>query len=156
MTTSATLSQVTRDKEAHRNNWRIGRIVDALPSTDGEVTRANVLTYSDGQPKTYIRPISELILIVESRESAEADVNTSNSLSLGDKYHVSREQRHFTYSKDSFDFSKYRKLLFILASFPFLSRVCQMFPFFISRSKSYSFLFPRRQSSACYSVGFVA
>ena len=64
---------IIRDKEAHRNDWQIGKVVEAIASDDSEVRKANVLVCKEGVRKTYLRPISELVLMVESQD--RADVN---------------------------------------------------------------------------------
>ena len=64
---------IIRDKEAHRNNRQIGKVVEAIASDDGEVTKANVLVCKEGVRKTHLRAISEVVLIVESQDCA--DVN---------------------------------------------------------------------------------
>ena len=64
---------IVRDKETHRNDWQIGKVVEAIASDDGEVRKANVLLCKEGVRKTYLRPISELVLIVQSQDSAGAD-----------------------------------------------------------------------------------
>ena len=64
---------IIRDKEAHRNNRQIGKVVEAIASDDGEVRKANVLVCKEGVRKTHLRAISELVLIVESQDCA--DVN---------------------------------------------------------------------------------
>ena len=57
-----------KDEQAHRNNWPLGRVVDAVKSADGRVRKATVLTFRDGQKKTYERPISALVLLVPSAD----------------------------------------------------------------------------------------
>ena len=57
---------MTRNEQAHRNSWPLGRVVDAAKSEDGRVRKATVLTFIDGQKKTYEQPISALVLLVPS------------------------------------------------------------------------------------------
>ena len=59
-----------RDDQAHRNNWPLGRVVDAVKSKDGRVRKAMVLSHRDGQNKTYERPISALVLLVPCEDVA--------------------------------------------------------------------------------------
>ena len=63
---------IVRDKGAHRNDWLLGKVVEAIASDDGGVRKANVLVRKDGALKTYLRPISELVLIVHSQDSTDA------------------------------------------------------------------------------------
>ena len=62
---------IVRDKEAHRNDWLMGKVVEAITSDDGAVRKANVLVRKDGVLKTYLRPISELVLILHSQDSTD-------------------------------------------------------------------------------------
>ena len=57
---------IVKDKEAHRNNWQLGKVVEAFASDDGQVRKANILVRKDGVQKTFLRPISELVLMVEA------------------------------------------------------------------------------------------
>ena len=48
-------------------------VVEAIISDDGGVRKANILVRKeDGVLKTYLRPISELVLIVHSQNSTDA------------------------------------------------------------------------------------
>lgn len=47
-------------------------VVEAIISDDGGVRKANVLVRKDGVLKTYLRLISELVLIVHSQNSTDA------------------------------------------------------------------------------------
>ena len=61
-----------KDDEAHRNNWPLGRVVQAKRSGDGRVRKASVLVCRDGQRRTYERPISSLVLLVPSDDPPPA------------------------------------------------------------------------------------
>ena len=52
-----------RDREQHRNNWPLARVMKVYPSNDGKVRRADVVVCRDGTRRTYQRPINELVLI---------------------------------------------------------------------------------------------
>ena len=54
------------DQEVPRGRWRMGRIVEAFPSQDGLVRKAQVKTGES----TYLRPISKMVLV-----SSEADLS---------------------------------------------------------------------------------
>ena len=53
-----------RDKEVHRNNWPLGVINKVFVSDDQKVRKVEVKTSLQGKCQTYIRPISELVLLL--------------------------------------------------------------------------------------------
>ena len=53
-----------REVGAHRNDWPMGRITEAVKSEDGQVRKAHVEIIREGKKKTFLRPIKELILLV--------------------------------------------------------------------------------------------
>jgi len=63
----------TEETKVERTEALLGKVVEAIASDDGEVRKANVLVCKEGVRKTYLRPISELVLMVESQD--RADVN---------------------------------------------------------------------------------
>ena len=48
---------------AHRNDWLLGVVVNALPGKDNRVRKAEVKIIKDGQPKVYTRTATELVLL---------------------------------------------------------------------------------------------
>jgi hypothetical protein len=54
-----------KDKSICRTQWPIGRIVNAIKSSDDHVRKVEVRIIVNGKPTVYTRPISELILLVE-------------------------------------------------------------------------------------------
>ena len=58
---------LVKDEDAHRNDWPLGRITEAIKSEDGEVRKAHVELRKEGKKKTYLRPIKELVLLVPAR-----------------------------------------------------------------------------------------
>ena len=54
-----------KDKSICRTQWPIGRIVNAIKSSDDHVRKVEVCIIVNGKPTVYTRPISELILLVE-------------------------------------------------------------------------------------------
>lgn len=64
---------LVRDKDAHRNDWQLAMVVEAVTSGDGEVRKASVLICKEGVRKTYLRPISELVLILQSQDAKNSD-----------------------------------------------------------------------------------
>ena len=53
-----------RDKELWRISWPIGLVVKAIQSDDGLVRKVLVRTIVDQTPRTYERPVNELVLLV--------------------------------------------------------------------------------------------
>ncbi|XP_048855417.1 uncharacterized protein LOC125723046 [Brienomyrus brachyistius] len=55
-------------KEAldHRNNWPLGLITKTFPSEDGLVRKIEVKIFRKGVHRCYIRPISEVVLLVSN------------------------------------------------------------------------------------------
>ena len=55
---------LVKDEKVHRNNWPMGRVTDAVKSKEGRVRKAVVMTTQDGERNEYLRPISELVLLM--------------------------------------------------------------------------------------------
>lgn len=53
------------DKELPRNSWPMGIVVKSLPSDDDLVRKVIIRIIANGEPKTYVRPVTELIVLVE-------------------------------------------------------------------------------------------
>ena len=54
-----------RDKELHRNHWSVGIIEKTFLSDDLNVRKVQVRIVRDGKTSSYVRPVSELILLLE-------------------------------------------------------------------------------------------
>ena len=52
-----------RSKEVVRNDWPISRVNRTFPSTNGKVRKVEVITAKDGVKGTYLRPVTEVILL---------------------------------------------------------------------------------------------
>ena len=52
------------DPQKCRNEWSLGRVASAIKSKDDKVRKAEVVVVKEGQKKTYLRPIQELILLL--------------------------------------------------------------------------------------------
>ncbi|XP_028328030.1 uncharacterized protein LOC114478897 isoform X1 [Gouania willdenowi] len=48
----------------HRNNWPLGLISKTFPSADGRVRKVEVKIFRKGEHRCYLRPISEVVLLV--------------------------------------------------------------------------------------------
>ncbi|KAK2552265.1 hypothetical protein P5673_026796 [Acropora cervicornis] len=66
-----TIGDVVLVKEdgAHRGDWPLGRVTEAMESDDGKVRKAQVEVQRDDR-KTFLRPIKELALLVPSESHA--------------------------------------------------------------------------------------
>ncbi|XP_028407516.1 uncharacterized protein LOC114530125 [Dendronephthya gigantea] len=52
--------------QSPRNQWPLGRVVEAIPSEDGKVRKAKIVISKDGEKKVYYRPISELVTLMHT------------------------------------------------------------------------------------------
>lgn len=57
-----------KDSQAKRNMWPLGRIVKANPSSDNKVRKVTVKTFSQGVVKEYLRPISDVVLLMSLKK----------------------------------------------------------------------------------------
>ena len=57
---------LVRDYDCVRNNWHIGLIEKTFPSEDCKVRKVQVRIVRDGKVSTYIRPITELVVLLEA------------------------------------------------------------------------------------------
>ena len=53
-----------RDESQHQNDWPLGRVVEAIRSEDDRVRKVKVEVVRDGERKTYLRSIKELVLLL--------------------------------------------------------------------------------------------
>lgn len=56
-----------REKEAHRNDWSMGVINRTFPDDDSKVRKIEVRTSRGGQLVHYVRPVTEVVLLVPHR-----------------------------------------------------------------------------------------
>ena len=54
-----------KDNDCARNYWPIGIIDRIFPSEDGKVRKVEIRIVREGQPVRYVRPISQIVLLVE-------------------------------------------------------------------------------------------
>jgi hypothetical protein len=57
---------LVKDSNVPRNRWPYGVVEKILPSDDGKVRKSCIRMYNDGKLTVLTRPISELVLLVES------------------------------------------------------------------------------------------
>lgn len=53
-----------KQSQAPRNEWPMGLVTSALPSSDGQVRKIEVRTTSQGKVKTFLRPVSDVVLLL--------------------------------------------------------------------------------------------
>ena len=56
---------LVRDKDMPRYLWPIGIVMNSISSDDDLVRKVVVRMLVNGEPKTYVRPISELVVLIE-------------------------------------------------------------------------------------------
>lgn len=54
-----------KQSQAPRNQWPMAMVTSTFPGTDGRVRKVEVRTSSQGTPKTYLRPVSDVIILLE-------------------------------------------------------------------------------------------
>lgn len=52
-----------KSDQLQRNDWPMGIILKTLPSEDGRVRKVQIKTTKDGSSKTFLRPVSEVVLL---------------------------------------------------------------------------------------------
>lgn len=52
--------------QAPRNEWTMAMVTSTFPGSDGRVWKVEVKTSSQGVSKTYLRPISDVIFLLEN------------------------------------------------------------------------------------------
>lgn len=53
-----------KDSQAPRNEWPIGLIVKVLPGSDNRVRKVEVRIVKDGTAKVFLRPVSEVVVLL--------------------------------------------------------------------------------------------
>ncbi len=56
-----------KDSNVKRNEWPIGLIVKTIPSSDNRVRKVEVKIIKEGSAKVYLRPISEVVLLLPGK-----------------------------------------------------------------------------------------
>ncbi|KAJ8353346.1 hypothetical protein SKAU_G00209130 [Synaphobranchus kaupii] len=54
-----------KQSQAPRNEWPMALVTSTFPGTDGRVRKVEVRTSSQGTSKTYLRPISDVVILLE-------------------------------------------------------------------------------------------
>ena len=55
-----------KEAESRRNEWPLGLVTKVIPSRDGKVRQLEVKTFKRDSPKYFLRPISEVVLLLPS------------------------------------------------------------------------------------------
>ena len=64
----------------------MGKVVEALKSQDERVRRVKVLVFKEGKQKTVYRPISQIVLLVPTKEGQKS--GGTDNISLGKECNV--------------------------------------------------------------------
>lgn len=56
-----------KDGACARNDWPIGIVKCVFPGDDGRVRKVELKVVRNGKTTTYIRPITELVVLLESQ-----------------------------------------------------------------------------------------
>ncbi|XP_073531981.1 uncharacterized protein [Phyllobates terribilis] len=59
---------LVKDVQTHRNQWPLGLVTATFPSKDGNVWKVEVRMTRGDEPKTFLRPISELVLLLPFKD----------------------------------------------------------------------------------------
>ena len=54
-----------KDNECGRMHWPLGKVIETYPSDDGLVRKAKIRIYRDGKLSDFIRPIVELVVLLD-------------------------------------------------------------------------------------------
>lgn len=57
-----------KDSHVHRNEWPMGLVVKALPSSDNKVRKVEVRIAKDGMAKVFLRPVSEIVVLLSETQ----------------------------------------------------------------------------------------
>lgn len=57
-----------KDSQAARNEWPLALVTATYPSQDGKVRKVEVKTATQGTPKTFLRPVSAVILLLSKED----------------------------------------------------------------------------------------
>ena len=60
-----------KDQQTHRIQWPVGVITKAIASDDGKVRSVGVRIVKDGSPKTFLRPVTETVLIMPASKNSD-------------------------------------------------------------------------------------
>lgn len=60
-----------KDSNVKRNEWPIGLIVKTIPSSDDKLRKVEVKIIKEGSAKGYLRPVSELILLLPGKSQKD-------------------------------------------------------------------------------------
>ena len=81
---------LVKDNDVSRNEWPMGKIVEALTSEDGKVRKVKIMVYKEGKRKIVYRPISEIVLLLPTEK--DNNLNDKDSISLGEECDVDSEK----------------------------------------------------------------
>ncbi|XP_040209626.1 uncharacterized protein LOC120940698 [Rana temporaria] len=65
-------SNLLKDQKAHHIQWPVGLITKAITSDDGRVRSVEVRIVKDGASKTFLRPVTETVLIMPASKNSDS------------------------------------------------------------------------------------
>ncbi|XP_040209336.1 uncharacterized protein LOC120940491 [Rana temporaria] len=65
-------SNLLNDQRAHRIQWPVGLITKAITSDEGRVRSVEVRIVKDGASKTFLRPVTETVLIMPASKNSDS------------------------------------------------------------------------------------
>lgn len=69
-----------KDSQSRRNDWPLGIITEIYPSQDGRVLKVQVKIIGKEGPKLFLRPINEIVLLLQ--EDSEKNIQLNWSICL--------------------------------------------------------------------------
>ena len=66
-----------KDSQAKRNGWPFGMITKIFPSDDGKVRKIEVKVIRSGEPKLFLRPVTEVVLLLAKDSDQYIVITTS-------------------------------------------------------------------------------
>lgn len=61
-----------KDSQTYRNEWPMGLVVKALPSSDKRVRKVEVRTVKDGLAKLFLRPVTEIVVLLSENQRKDS------------------------------------------------------------------------------------
>lgn len=60
-----------KDSQVARNDWPMALVTSVFPSADGKVHKVELRTTDHGTPRTFLRPVTQVILLLQGEEAKQ-------------------------------------------------------------------------------------
>lgn len=60
-----------KDSQVARNDWSVALVTSVFPSADGKVRKVELRTTDHGTPRTFLRPVTQVILLLPGEEAKQ-------------------------------------------------------------------------------------